>query len=230
MLAPRSKRLAASRRRVDDEGEDEEGSVVAGPDDDSMSETSAISDADEDADAEGSDASDLELERPSDRPNKAPVNGQPRSAPASRLVATKASPEKPSFAVITDDTAAMMNGLNIVGNADDADEIHFDDLAQKSRDPAVEPEPAPIPVHAGTAPALNPADKRRQEHEEYRKRRDADPAFVPNRGGFFMHDHRSAAPGQNGFRPFGRGRGRGRGAFGGVLSSTTYSPLLPLSL
>ena len=27
-----------------------------------------------------------------------------------------------------------------------------------------------------------------------------------------MHDHRSAAPGQNGFRPFGRGRGRGRGS------------------
>ncbi|KAL9589643.1 MAG: hypothetical protein Q9203_001566 [Teloschistes exilis] len=224
MLAPRSKRLAASRRRVDDEGEDEEGSVLAGADDDSMSETSAISDADEDADAEGSDASDLELDRPSDRPNKASVNGQPRSAPASRSLATRASPEKPSFAVITDDTAAMMNGLNIVGNADDAEEIHFDDLAQKSQDPAVEP--APAPVQAGTAPALNPADKRRQEHEEYRKRRDADPAFVPNRGGFFMHDHRSAAPGQNGFRPFGRGRGRGRGAFGGVPSSTKYSLLL----
>lgn len=224
MLAPRSKRLAASRRRVDDEGEDEEGSVLAGADDDSMSETSAISDADEDADAEGSDASDLELDRPSDRPNKAPINGPPRSAPASRSLATRASPEKPSFAVITDDTAAMMNGLNIVGNADDAEEIHFDDLAQKSQDPAVEP--APAPVQAGTAPALNPADKRRQEHEEYRKRRDADPAFVPNRGGFFMHDHRSAAPGQNGFRPFGRGRGRGRGAFGGVPSSTKYSLLL----
>ncbi|KAI4255259.1 MAG: hypothetical protein LQ352_002667 [Teloschistes flavicans] len=227
MLAPRSKRLAASRRRVDDEGEDEEGSVVAGAEDDSMSETSAISDADEDADAEGSDASDMELSQPSDRPSKATINGQARSTPASRLVVTKAPPEKPSFAVITDDTAAMMNGLDITGNADDAEEIHFDDLAQKTRDQAAEPAPAPVP--AGITPALNPADKRRQEHEEYKKRRDADPAFVPNRGGFFMHDHRSAAPGQNGFRPFGRGRGRGRGAFGGVPSSTTYS-LIPCTL
>ena len=66
------------------------------------------------------------------------------------------------------------------------------------------------------------SDKRRREHEEYRKKRDADPAFVPNRGGFFMHDHRSAAPGQNGFRPFGRGRGRGRGALGGPLQSSRY--------
>ncbi|KAL8694027.1 MAG: hypothetical protein Q9218_001265 [Villophora microphyllina] len=212
MVAPRSKRLAASRRRVDDEGEDEEGSVVAGAEDDSMSEASAISDADEDADAEGSDASDVELLQPSDRPDKATINGQPKPAPANREVATKAPPEKPSFAVITNDTAAMMNGLSIKGNADDVEEFHFDDLAKKSQDQAAEP---------GPTPALNLADRRRQEHEEYRKRRDADPAFVPNRGGFFMHDHRSAAPGQNGFRPFGRGRGRGRGAFGAVPSSTT---------
>ncbi|TGZ78842.1 hypothetical protein EX30DRAFT_383336 [Ascodesmis nigricans] len=54
-----------------------------------------------------------------------------------------------------------------------------------------------------------PFERRRREHEEYKKRRAEDPAFVPNRGRFFMHDHREGS-GSNGFRPFGPG-GRGRG-------------------
>lgn len=54
-----------------------------------------------------------------------------------------------------------------------------------------------------------PVERRRREHEDYKKQRDENPAFVPNRGAFFMHDHRHAGPAANGFRPFGRGRGRG---------------------
>jgi hypothetical protein len=54
-------------------------------------------------------------------------------------------------------------------------------------------------------------DRKRREHEEYRKRRAEDPSFVPNRGKFFMHDHRYDGTGSNGFRPFGTG-GRGRGS------------------
>jgi hypothetical protein len=46
---------------------------------------------------------------------------------------------------------------------------------------------------------------------------------VPNRGSFFMHDHRHAGPAANGFRPYGRGRGRGgRGGFGGLYSPMRY--------
>ena len=61
-----------------------------------------------------------------------------------------------------------------------------------------------------------PVERRRREHEDYKKQRDENPAFVPNRGAFFMHDHRHAGPAANGFRPFGRGRGRGgRGGVGG---------------
>ncbi|KAL9603978.1 MAG: hypothetical protein Q9179_002006 [Wetmoreana sp. 5 TL-2023] len=216
MVAPRGKRLSASRRRVDEEGEDEEGSVAAGVEDDSMSETSAISDADEDADAEGSEVSEVEIPQPPGHLNKAAMNGQSKSAPDDHQPATTAS-DKPSFAVMTDDTAAMMNGLKIAGNMDEAEEINFDDLTKASHDQAAEPVTAAVPTVIPSASNL--ADRRRQEHEEYRKRRDADPSFVPNRGGFFMHDHRLAAPGQNGFRPFGRGRGRGRGAFGGLPSS-----------
>lgn len=64
-----------------------------------------------------------------------------------------------------------------------------------------------------------PVERRRREHEDYKKQRDENPAFVPNRGAFFMHDHRHAGPAANGFRPFGRGRGRGgRGGIGGPFA------------
>ncbi|KAL8720512.1 MAG: hypothetical protein Q9225_002634 [Loekoesia sp. 1 TL-2023] len=219
MVAPRRKRLAASRRRVDEEGEDEEGSVVAEVEDDSVSEASAISDADEDADVEGSEVSDAEIHQPPDASQKLFVNGQTKTS-AQESQPTNAASKISSFAAMTSDTAAMMNGLKLDENPDEAEEIHFDDLAQATQVQAAESVPAPIPTVI--PPISNMTERRRQEHEEYRKRRDADPSFVPNRGGFFMHDHRSLAPGQNGFRPFARGRGRGRGTVGGPLSSTRY--------
>ncbi|KAL8732189.1 MAG: hypothetical protein Q9166_002936 [cf. Caloplaca sp. 2 TL-2023] len=226
MVAPRRKHLAASKRRVDEEGEDEEGSVVAGVEDDSMSEASAISDADDDADAEGSEISDIRVSQPSNHPTKAAVNGQPIPRPHERQPANATS-QKPSFAAMTSDTAAMMNGLRLADNTDEAEEIHFDDLGKGAQVQAVQTAPAPAPVSAVPPSASNPVDKRRQEHEEYKKRRDTDPSFVPNRGGFFMHDSRSLGPGRNGFRPFGRGRGRGRGAFGGPLPAAGYDKILP---
>ncbi|KAJ3473862.1 hypothetical protein NLG97_g10097 [Lecanicillium saksenae] len=67
-------------------------------------------------------------------------------------------------------------------------------------------------------PAANDANaRRRNDNDDYKRRREQDPAFVPNRGAFFMHDSRQAAgPPGNTFRPFGRGRGRGgRGGFAG---------------
>ena len=80
------------------------------------------------------------------------------------------------------DTDAMMNGLQILGK-DDTATISFEDAGTES----------------------SPAEHRKKEHDEYKRRRDDDPAFVPNRGGFFMHDQRHA----NGVL-LGRGRGRGR--------------------
>ncbi|KAL8940336.1 MAG: hypothetical protein Q9211_002330 [Gyalolechia sp. 1 TL-2023] len=215
MVAPRRKRLAASRRRVDEEGEDEEDLIVAGLEEDSMSEASATSDADDDADAEGSEASETEAHRVPDTFQESVVNGQ-----AEQHQPANAVPNVSSFGALTNDTAAMMNGLKLGEDVDEVEEIHFDDLARASEARAAASVSAPVATVI--QPTSNINDRRRQEHEEYRKRRDADPSFVPNRGGFFMHDHRSLAPGQNGFRPFGRGRGRGRGVVGGP-------PLLPAS-
>ena len=220
MVAPRRKNLITSRRRVDDEGEEEDGSVIAGAEDDSLSEGSIISDADDDADAEGSDVSRREsIER---------RNVKARTLPNGHTGSTRVSPQKPAgasnnaaFSATMNDTAVMMNGLKFSGDVDEGEEMDFDEMGKQA------PEPSTATVgQEKVGPTLldTLGEKRRREHEEYRKKRDADPAFVPNRGGFFMHDHRSSAPGQNGFRPFGRGRGRGRVGPDGPFSLARYVP------
>lgn len=212
MGAPRRKNIIVSRRRIDDEGEEEDGSLVAAVDDDSLSEGSAISDVDDDADAEGSEASDTEsTDRRLAKPKSA-TNGHsegPKDAARQPTVPSK----KPSVSTNMHDTEAMMNGLKISADMDEGEEIQFDEMIEQHPEEMLQEESIHDPVEV--APLDNLGEKRRREHEEYRKKRDADPAFVPNRGGFFMHDQRSTAPGQNGVRPFGRGRGRGRGAIGG---------------
>ena len=214
MGAPRRNNLITSRRRVDDDGGEEEGSVVAGAEDDSLSEGSAITDADDDADAEGSDASDIDISR-----RRATTKS--RSEPDGRVEVANGTVEglagpkkKPSLTAATADTEAMMNGLRISGDVDEGEEMHFDDLGRQQEE--IQASNVPDPTTPAQPETL--AERRKREHEEYRKKRDADPAFVPNRGGFFMHDHRSSAPGQNGFRPFVKGRGRGRGTNGGPFS------------
>ena len=95
-------------------------------------------------------------------------------------------------------------------------------LAASSTSAEVEAEATsllPVVKTAAMDQMETPVERRRREHEDYKKQRDENPAFVPNRGAFFMHDHRHAGPAANGFRPFGRGRGRGgRGGIGGPFA------------
>lgn len=214
MGAPRVRKpLIKSRRRVTDEGE-EEGSVTAGAEEDSLSEGSVVSDGDDDADGEGSDGSEAGSPVTKDSEAIPVTNGH--SQPASN------NTNKTPLPVVAGDTAIMMNGLKI-GDDTEGEVIHFEDFVEA---PVQSNQEAASGLQAQGASSLtNPGERLRREHEEYKKRRDADPAFVPNRGGFFMHDHRSAAPGQNGFRPFGRGRGRGRGA--GPFTSAAYVKTSP---
>ena len=200
-----------SRRRIDDDGEEEEeGSLVAGAEDDSLSEAS---DGDDDADAEGSDESESEPPERSD--------AKPKATNSRRLAAQKrnqgTSPVKPSLDKVMAETEIMMNGLRFSGDVDEGAEVNFEDMGHVSEQPSEQA--LPLKDAPSVVPAASFGERRRREHEEYKKKRDADPAFVPNRGGFFMHDHRSAAAGQNGFRPFGRGRGRGRGDVPGLPQS-----------
>ena len=211
MVAPRRKDLIRSRRRIEDDGEEEDGSVIAGAEDDSLSEASLISNEDDDADAEGSDGS--EAASPEQRDPKPKAASNIRSpATQKRKQGITSSPVKPSLNRITADTELMMNGLRFSGDVDEGEEVNFEDLGH---DYKAAPEHTTPFKQSSVDPSTTFGERRRREHEEYKKKRDADPAFVPNRGGFFMHDHRSAAPGQNGFKPFGRGRGRGRGELPG---------------
>lgn len=215
---------------MEDDGEEEEGSVAADVEEDSLSEGSAISDADDDADAEGSVGDDNEL--PAREPVKTGslANGHRDHLEEDGKQLETALTALP-LVTKTGDTEAMMNGLRI-------SEVEDEGVAFEKMGEQLEPQPSGD-VAQGQATAIaadTVGDRRRLEHEEYKRKRDADPAFVPNRGGFFMHDHRSAAPGQNGFRPFGRGRGRGRGGYGGPYLSSRYVfhatsiQLSPLSL
>lgn len=215
MGAPRRKNIIASRRRVEDEGEEEDGSLISGVEDDSSSEASVISDADDDADAEASDASD---EESMEQINPKVENISDRQPGESTIPQKTASPKKTSLGTIMHDTEAMMNGLKFSGDVDEGEEINFEDLGKENHgDISTD---VPLKDSSGTVPSESLGEKRRREHEEYKKKQNANPAFVPNRGEFFMHDHRSAAPGQNGFRPFGRGRVRARGGTEGSSAAT----------
>lgn len=215
------KQVIRRRRRIEDEGEEEEeGSVTAGLEDDSLSEGSAISDADDDADGEGSDGSETAPSELRDTKQKNGITAPSDTPHKSRQGNSPSSTVKPSFPTKMSDTQAMMNGLKFSGEVDEGEEVEFDDIGKESQ---VVSGPRETAQNLDEETPVNSVgEHRRREHEEYRKKRDADPAFVPNRGGFFMHDHRSTTPGQNGFRPFGRGRGRGRGMVTGPFPTTGW--------
>ena len=225
-MAPhRRKDLAVTRRRVEDEG-DEEGVLDAGDlDDDSLSEGSIISeegDAHEDSNAEivGTDSA------ASPEVLKANGNAHPQPKTDKDSSGSNIAPDsKKPLTNGTRDMDMMLNGLKISDQNASSEEVQYGDL-QEDADIA---EPSPIVVNSTAhmdRPQELPHERRRREHEEYKKRRDADPAFVPNRGAFFMHDHRHAGPAANGFRPFGRGRGRGRPGIGGPYAPIKYDDLL----
>lgn len=210
-MAPARKRTSniARRRRTDDEDENQS---VATLQDDSQSEASVLSDVDEDADADNSDLSEIDS-APSltQSKTKRKTNGAQDTKPRLDTGRQPSPPIARSDAVFTapKETQMMMNGLQVTDGAIDGEEIDFEtSYAQSEAAPAVGG-PSPRPETLG--------ERRRREHEEYKKKRDSDPAFIPNRGAFFMHDHRHA-PSQNGFRTIG-GRGRGRGVpIGGPFS------------
>lgn len=193
------------RRRRDEDGEDNDS--VAQRNDDLQSENSLPSD--DDGDADDSDLSDTERPdslSPEDQTTKA-ANGAAKAQDGQADAVAAASPAvggtEGGFAK-SQDTEAMMNGLKISEATPQEEALDFEGAPSG---PAVVTSDIPIPSHGGLRRQENFADRRRREHEEYKKKRDADPAFIPTRGSFFMHDQRSHA--QDGARLLGRGRGRG---------------------
>jgi len=210
--APRRlRRKLIGRRRVEDE--DEAGHETLELDDDSLTEGSVGSDDHDPAD--DSDTSNVDDGSPTS-PNVKKVAAKPATKPEVQRQTEIVVPKQP----VTTDTDIMLNGLSISDKSGPVQEMNFDDVQGAKTVEKVQETAAklaqPVIVSSGSAAPSQqpPSERRRLEHEEYRRKRDEDPAFVPNRGAFFMHDHRHAGPAANGFRPFPRGggaRGRGRG-------------------
>lgn len=190
-MNPRRRHIVSRRRRPEDEGEEEDGSIGEELDD-SLSEGSVLTIPEDDADGEGSDLS--EDERDTTASTKAEttvgqVNGNGKHG------SSKSDPPRDAaFGSKLADTEAMMNGMKISASADAAEEIHFDDMGS---------EPETTKETTAPAKAQQPSrretfgERKRREHEEYIRERNENPAFVPTRGGFFLHDKRS----DSGYRP-----------------------------
>lgn len=199
----------ARRRALDDEDRS-----VAGVDD-SQSDISAAS-QDEHADADNSDLSEVDssaslTEGKSKRKTtqgardvKARTDGPNRRIPSPPIARSDAA-----FPA-SRDTEMMLNGLQPSAKHDDDGALDFE--TGNPVEDAAPPVGGPLPGRLESF-----AERKRREHEEYKKKRDSDPAFIPNRGAFFMHDQRSSSA-QNGFRQFGGRGGRGGGAIGGPFS------------
>ncbi|KAH6655735.1 CASC3/Barentsz eIF4AIII binding-domain-containing protein [Truncatella angustata] len=235
MAAPRRRKIV-SRRRADDEGEED-----YDIDDDSLTEGSLASD-DHDL-ADDSDTSNVDETSPTSqaarKSHTRAANGHAKTKAKSKASKTNGSSAAQSEPKSTNpgqstvsDTEFMLNGLSISDKAEPVQELSFEG-GNEAQSPSKAP---PVVVSSSSAamdqPQDAPHDRRRREHDEYRRKRDEDPAFVPNRGAFFMHDHRHAGPSANGFRPFGRGaRGRGRGIGGPFAPASDrqlYTPADPI--
>ena len=205
MPASRRKTLPASRRRRrQDEGEEEE-SVLGDFVDDSLSEGSAVSNGDDEAEYEGSDSSGDERD-PAQDATTTTAKTAAQSAPPVASVTDSAGPNGDSFKPSAD-TKAMLHGLSQGQESQEADQLQFEDLPASTDLGAIQPDVVlpKVPPHETTA------QRARREHQEYVRQRNANPAFVPTRGGFFLHDDRSSSSMAPSARPFGRGRGRGYG-------------------
>ncbi|XXH03506.1 hypothetical protein Hte_009911 [Hypoxylon texense] len=228
--AVRRRKMIGHRRRVEDEGEDEGGLEQLDVDDDSLTDGSMAS---EDPDpADDSDTSNVDEASPT-TPAAPKLTGQAANGngnAAAKRTRTKSSGSPPtknarkSTQNVASDTDFMLNKLSISDEAAPVQELDFEESTEPPSRSS-----APIVVSSNSAAANTDnshepsGDRRRKEHEEYRRKRDEDPSFVPNRGAFFMHDHRHAGPAANGFRPFARGaRGRGRGGIGGPFAPVNH--------
>ncbi|KAK2757890.1 hypothetical protein FQN54_004296 [Arachnomyces sp. PD_36] len=189
----RRNNIVARRRRLEDEGEEEDGSIGGDLEDDSLSEGSVLTAPEDDADGEGSDVSEGEGEAAvstkRDKPGEQ-VNGDSKH----HLQAD--STRDPAFGAKMADTQAMMNGMELSEPVEGSEEINFEDMGP-------EPEATEKAATEVEQPSKREtfAERKRREHEEYIKERNENPAFVPTRGGFFLHDKRSES-GSNGYRQF----------------------------
>jgi hypothetical protein len=207
------KGLLHQRRRPRHDADDE-ASVVNDAYDDSASEPSLPSDADDDADADYSDLSEGDVaetsgsERHRDRPKTITKHRSAVLKSSSQPAPVRKAKSQGAFRTVQD-TDVMLNGLTISDDAEKTEPIEF----EASESTAEQQEKGP----AKARPELS-SDRKVRDNEEYKRKLESDPAFIPTRGAFFMHDHRTDGTGHNGFRAMRGGRGRGRNGPTGPFS------------
>ncbi|KAK4556677.1 hypothetical protein LTR86_006248 [Recurvomyces mirabilis] len=230
--------LVGRRRRVDEEGEEDEGPIIVN---DSQSEGSVLSEVDEDdatslggsavpvepnGEGMGGEQAESSITNGAKAGKKAKTRkkkarkekGKEQSVEEEETVEPSTSEFKPMA-----DTEAMMNGLRIEEGAKDQEVVDFETMERQET-----PSTVPTKPRGQNGSAETPVQRQRREHEEYRKKRDADPAFVPNRGNFFMHDTRGQQNGQPPTMMRGGGfMGRGRGRGGMPMPMHTAGPFSP---
>ena len=176
--------------------------------DESLSEGSAVTNGDDEAEFEGSESSGDERDPARTTAASAAQTATQQRQQKSPLASVKELPKpdhdafKPSA-----DTQAMLHGVGQAQQTQEAEQLQFDDLPASTNVDVVQAEIVPPKAPRNETPA----QRARREHQEYLRQRDANPAFVPNRGGFYFHDDRNSTLTAPNDRPFGRGRGRGHG-------------------
>lgn len=212
MPAPRRKNLIASRRRRQDDGE-EEGSFVGDLDDDSLSEGSAATNGEGDEAAESEFSED---ERELSSPTKTTTSVPARQRQKTRDGASSPDPQPKHTdpSTVDPDAQATLQDPNTDVSSQNSAKIQLNGLAKSTEEPLVPGEATvSLPPRHETF-----AQRSRREHQEYIQQRNANPAFVPTRGGFFLHDDRSGASnGHNRGAPRGRGR-----AYGPAIAVSGY--------
>lgn len=194
---------ASRRKRWDEDGEDE-GSMVGDVEDDSLSEGSIDSRPDdEDADGEGTEGSEDEATTSAgvDKANGSQMNGDELGHQPARHSST--SPRKLGLKPAMSETEAMLNGLKVPDERAEATEVHFDDMKEDRE----------LQSGRTSAPPTEPrreisAAKKRRDNEKYFKEREQNPANVPTRGSFFLHDKRTTEVGSHAYRPFNKAKSR----------------------
>ncbi|KAJ5885282.1 hypothetical protein N7495_009792, partial [Penicillium taxi] len=148
---------------------------------------------DDDGEDEDSLVGDLEDESMSEQGSLDSEDADAEGSDSSS--STSPTKHEPNSTVL--ETEAMLNELNI----SDPEEIHRFSQTEEDR----------MTIRTGrapSAPSTGPnrdtfAARKRREHEKYMTERDQNPAFVPTRGSFFLHDKRTAESNKGKSRPYG---------------------------
>ncbi|CAK7269642.1 hypothetical protein SEPCBS119000_003672 [Sporothrix epigloea] len=212
----RQRQVVSRRRRIGEEDSSGEGVQGANDpvNDDSLSGESTASD-------EGGPSNESDMKGIDETPQTLPMSNSLRKSPEPKVNSSSKSIAAPLPGAPTGEA----NGLSSTVSEPQSTTPTPGDARTTTSAPRAA-QPAIVSSSAAPTPRRETAyDRQRREHDLYKQRRDEDPSFVPNRGAFFMHDHRGAGPAANGFRPFSSRSARssrGRGGFGG-----SYLPMQP---